>query len=88
MVAGRDTVRSTSIAHYFLLKSLQTATTLAFVVYLLAMHPEVTKRLRAEVIEKVGSTRTPTYDDIREMKYLRAVINGTITLYPWTVTCL
>ncbi|KLO17806.1 cytochrome P450 [Schizopora paradoxa] len=66
MIAGRDT----------------TATTLTFAVYFLAMHPEVTRRLRAEVIEKVGSTRSPTYDDIREMRYLRAVINETLRLFP------
>lgn len=55
----------------------QTAATLTFAVYCLAMYPEVTKRLRAEIIEKVGLVNKPTHDDIREMKYLRAVINGT-----------
>ncbi|KAG6826535.1 hypothetical protein H0H92_015433 [Tricholoma furcatifolium] len=60
MIAGRDT----------------TASTLTFVIYLLAMYPSVHKRLREEVLEKVGPTRRPDYDDIREMKYLRAVING------------
>lgn len=43
--------------------------------YMLAEHPDVMQRLRAEVLTKVG-TRRPTYDDIREMKYLRAFING------------
>ncbi|KAJ3512958.1 hypothetical protein NLJ89_g3229 [Agrocybe chaxingu] len=36
--------------------------------------PEVLRRLREEVLSKVGPNRRPTYDDIREMKYLRAVI--------------
>lgn len=40
------------------------------------MHPDVLKRLRAEILDKVGSSRRPTYDDIRDMKFLRAVING------------
>jgi hypothetical protein len=34
------------------------------------------ERLRQEVLDKVGPTRRPTFDDIRDMKYLRAVING------------
>lgn len=60
----------------------QTATTLTFTVYLLSMHPEVLKRLRAEVLEKVGPKQRPTYADIKEMRYLRAVINETLRLYP------
>jgi hypothetical protein len=33
-------------------------------------------RLREEVLTKVGPADMPTYDHIRDMKYLRAVING------------
>ena len=33
-------------------------------------------RLREEILNKVGNSRRPDYDDIRDMKYLRAVING------------
>lgn len=66
LLAGRDT----------------TASTLTSVVYLLAMHPEFLTRLREEIISKVGLTRRPTYDDIREMKYLRAVLNETLRLFP------
>ncbi|EPQ55554.1 cytochrome P450 monooxygenase pc-2 [Gloeophyllum trabeum ATCC 11539] len=66
LLAGRDT----------------TAATLTFVIYFLAMYPNVMARLRSEVLDKVGPTRKPTYDDIREMKYLRAVINETLRLYP------
>ncbi len=40
-------------------------------------HPEIATRLRSEIIEKVG-TRAPTYEDIRDMKYLRAFLNGTL----------
>ncbi|KAH8119743.1 cytochrome P450 monooxygenase pc-1 [Phellopilus nigrolimitatus] len=66
MIAGRDT----------------TAATLAFALYCLAMHPEVLKRLREEILTVVGSERNPTYDDLKEMKFLRAVINETLRLYP------
>lgn len=33
-------------------------------------------RLREEILSKVGPTKRPSYDDLRDMKYLRAVING------------
>ncbi|KAI5997178.1 cytochrome P450 [Pisolithus albus] len=59
-----------------------TASTLTFLVYMLSEHPDVLKRLRAEVLSTVGSSRRPTYDDVREMKYMRAVINETLRLYP------
>lgn len=45
-------------------------------VYMLAEYPEVLRRLRAEVLEKVGPHRRSIYDDFREMKYMKAVING------------
>ncbi|KAI0368065.1 cytochrome P450 monooxygenase pc-3 [Pilatotrama ljubarskyi] len=66
LIAGRDT----------------TAATLTFVVYLMCLYPDVFKRLRAEILEKVGPTQMPSFDDVRNMKYLRAVINETLRLYP------
>ncbi|EIW61465.1 cytochrome P450 monooxygenase pc-3 [Trametes versicolor FP-101664 SS1] len=66
LLAGRDT----------------TAAALTFGVYLLCQHPDIFKRLRDEIIEHVGLTRRPTYDDIRNMKYLRAFLNETLRLYP------
>lgn len=59
-VAGRDT----------------TSALLTHSIYMLAEHPEVLKKLRAEILEKIGPTRRPTFDDFRDMKYLRAFING------------
>lgn len=53
---------------------------LSMAIYFLSQHPDVLQRLREEILEKVGSTRRPDYDDIREMKYLRAVINGAFHL--------
>lgn len=49
---------------------------------MLAENPHILKRLRQEVLEIVGETRRPTFDDMKDMKYLRAVINETIRLYP------
>ncbi|KAI0934646.1 hypothetical protein AcV5_006421 [Taiwanofungus camphoratus] len=72
LLAGRDT----------------TACSLTFAVYFLSTHPHVLRQLRAEVLAKVGTRRRPTYEDIKEMRYLRAVINETLRLYPpvpWNV---
>ncbi|KAF8632403.1 hypothetical protein AX17_004844 [Amanita inopinata Kibby_2008] len=66
LLAGRDT----------------TTNTITYSLYMLAEHPKVLERLRKEVLEIVGESRRPTYDDMREMKYLRAVINETLRLYP------
>lgn len=59
-VAGRDT----------------TASTLTFSAYMLAEHPHVFHKLQAEVLAIVGPSRRPTFDDFREMKYMKAFING------------
>ncbi len=50
---------------------------LTMAVYFLSQYSAVLRRLREEILETVGPTRRPTYDDIRNMKYLRAVLNGT-----------
>ncbi|QRV78295.1 cytochrome P450 family protein [Ceratobasidium sp. AG-Ba] len=46
------------------------------------MHPDVMAKLRKEVLVHVGSTNYPTPDNIKDMKYLRAVINETLRLFP------
>ncbi|KAH9894448.1 cytochrome P450 monooxygenase pc-2 [Cubamyces lactineus] len=66
LIAGRDT----------------TASTLTFVVYLMCLNPNAFKRLRQEVLETCGPTEMPTFDGVKKMKYLRAVINETLRLYP------
>jgi len=33
-------------------------------------------RLRQEVLVHIGTTRRPTFDNIRDMRYLRVVLNG------------
>lgn len=42
---------------------------------MLAKHPAVLNRLRAEILGQVG-TRRPTFEDIKQLKFLKAVING------------
>lgn len=71
LLAGRDT----------------TAATLSFCLFELSRNPDVVRKLRAEIANKLGRGRgkdgmKPTYTDLKEMKYLNAVINETMRLYP------
>lgn len=72
LIAGRDT----------------TAAALTFAVYSLARHPDVLRRLRREVLDCVGTVRRLEYEDFKKMKYLRAVINETLRLYPPVYVCI
>ncbi|KAH9477758.1 Cytochrome P450 monooxygenase 75 [Psilocybe cubensis] len=66
LVAGRDT----------------TMCLLTFAVYMLAEHPDIEKRLREEIYDKVGATEAPTYEKMREMRYMKAFLNEVLRLYP------
>ncbi|KAF9025789.1 cytochrome P450 monooxygenase pc-3 [Hymenopellis radicata] len=59
-----------------------TGITLTLVMYFLSMYPAIMARLREEILDKVGPERQPTFADIKDMKFLRAVINETLRLYP------
>jgi cytochrome P450 len=62
-----------------------TALTLAHTLYLLSTHPEVERRLHAELAAVVGD-RLPTADDARALPYAERVIKESMRLYPpaWT----
>lgn len=66
LLAGRDT----------------TACTLTWTIYRLSMEPRITAKLRQEIIRQVGLERTPTYQDLKDMKYLQHILNETLRLYP------
>ena len=53
--------------------------------YMLAEHPDVENRLRQEVFDKVGPTDRPTYDNMREMRFMRAFLNGNDYFFPETI---
>ncbi|KAK0217130.1 cytochrome P450 [Armillaria fumosa] len=57
-----------------------TASLLTMAVYMMCEHLDMVTRLRSEILGKVGN-RQPTYEDIRDMKYLRAFLNETLRLY-------
>ncbi|KAI1201463.1 cytochrome P450 [Nemania serpens] len=66
LLAGRDT----------------TAATLSWALYELTACPDKVDRLRAEVLEFVGERGTPTYEILKNMKYLRYTIQETLRLHP------
>lgn len=66
LLAGRDT----------------TASTLSWVIYELSRHPHAVTKLREEVLTTIGRDRTPTYEHLKNMPYLKAVLNETLRLYP------
>ncbi|KAM3065257.1 hypothetical protein ACMFMG_004357 [Clarireedia jacksonii] len=66
LIAGRDT----------------TACLLSWCLYLLVRHPEVLRKLRAEVMETLHGKETLTRNDLREVKYLTDVLKETLRLYP------
>lgn len=67
LLAGRDT----------------TSTTLSWMILELARNPRVVEKLREEVRQVVGTGGVlPTYENIKNMKYLTWVIDETLRLYP------
>lgn len=55
LLAGRDT----------------TASTLSWLFYELSLKPEVVRKLRAEILDRVGPTKRPSYEDLKNLKYLQ-----------------
>jgi cytochrome P450 len=66
LLAGRDT----------------TASTLSWCMYEIGRHPDVAVKLRKEIVDTIGLDRTPTYEHMKNMPYLKAVLNETLRLYP------
>lgn len=67
LLAGRDT----------------TACTLSWLFLELSRNPRVVQKLREEIKKAIGeSGRPPTYQEVKDMKYLTWVINETLRLYP------
>ncbi|KAI4604114.1 hypothetical protein KJ359_000242 [Pestalotiopsis sp. 9143b] len=66
LIAGRDT----------------SAATLSWTFYQLSKYPEKFQKLRREIIDALGRDRIPTYDDLKDLKYLRNTLNETLRLYP------
>ncbi|WP_338874972.1 cytochrome P450 [Spirosoma sp. SC4-14] len=59
-----------------------TATSMAWTLHLLAQHPEVLARIKAEIQATLGQRKRPSADDLRAMPYLSRVVNESLRLYP------
>lgn len=67
LLAGRDT----------------TASTLSWTIYELGRAPKVVEKLRTEILERVGTEEVaPTYEHLKNMPYLKAILNEVLRLYP------
>lgn len=69
LIAGRDT----------------TASTMSFMIYYLASHPDVLQKMRAEILENFGTAeegRQITFEMLRRSRYLNHVINEVLRLAP------
>ncbi|KAJ7457995.1 cytochrome P450 [Mycena galericulata] len=66
LIAGRDT----------------TTCLLTSTIYALAENPSVLLRLRTEILDAFGTTGIPTIQDLRALKYMHAVLNESLRLWP------
>lgn len=66
LLAGRDT----------------TAATLSWVMYEMANVPSTWTKLRAEVLNELGNHGMPTYEALKNMKYLKNILNEVLRLHP------
>ncbi|MEU9092120.1 cytochrome P450 [Streptomyces sp. NPDC048428] len=65
-----------------------TGNTMAWVFHLLAAHPQVEKRLHAELDEVLADGRAPTFEDLPRLDYTWRVLNETLRMFPpaWLLT--
>jgi cytochrome P450 len=66
LIAGRDT----------------TAQALSWTMYCLSQNPRCVDIMLEEIFRITGDNDIPTYDQVKEMKYTKAVFNETLRLYP------
>ncbi|XP_048223876.1 cytochrome P450 3A9-like isoform X2 [Perognathus longimembris pacificus] len=59
-----------------------TSTTLSFMTYLLALHPDVQKKLQEEVDRTFPNKAPATYNALMEMEYVDMVVSEVLRLYP------
>ena len=59
-----------------------TSGSLSFALHYLARHPEIAARARAEVDQVWGDTKTPGYDQVAKLRYVRRVLDESLRLWP------
>ncbi|KUF96306.1 Chloride Channel (ClC) Family [Phytophthora nicotianae] len=79
---GPETLRSIILTFVFAGRD-TTAECLTYSFYAIARHPKVQKRIAEELETAISSTSTPfTFEDVKNMKYLEAVVYEAVRLYP------
>lgn len=66
LIAGRDT----------------TAQALSWTFFMLAQHPSISAKLRAELVSTFGEIAEPTFQGLQRLEYTQCVINEALRLYP------
>ncbi|XP_025113268.1 cytochrome P450 3A19-like [Pomacea canaliculata] len=79
-VLSRTEVVAQAVA-FFVVGYETTASTLQFMAYLLALHPEVQEKVVREIKEQLGD-EIPTHEGVTKLKYLDSVIHETLRMYP------
>lgn len=59
-----------------------TGSVLQFAIYMLALHPEAQAKLREEINDVLGIEDQITYEHLKSMEYLQAVVQETLRIYP------
>ncbi|XP_014652586.1 PREDICTED: cytochrome P450 3A12 isoform X4 [Ceratotherium simum simum] len=59
-----------------------TSTSLSFLMYLLATHPDVQQKLQEEIDATFPNKAPPTYDTLLQMEYLDMLLNESLRLFP------
>jgi cytochrome P450 family 9 len=79
-----DINEMTAQAFVFFLAGFETVTkSMCFMTHEIAVNPDVQKKLKKEIEDVLKVTNDkPTYEAINSMKYLDAVVNETLRLYP------
>lgn len=68
-------------AIFFVAGRESSVSTICFTLYELAKHPEIQKRTREEINEKLKE-HGMTYEGVQSMKYLHQVVSEILRLYP------
>ncbi|XP_070210563.1 putative cytochrome P450 CYP13A4 [Littorina saxatilis] len=87
----KSLTESEVVAHslLFLLAGYETSsTTLAYIFYELATNPHVQHALRKEIMEAMPEGEEPSYNNIKDLKYMDMVINETLRKYPLASTVI
>ncbi|XP_003509725.1 lithocholate 6-beta-hydroxylase [Cricetulus griseus] len=59
-----------------------TSTSISFMLYELATHPDVQKKLQDEIDRALPNKAPVTYDALMDMEYLDMIVNETLRMYP------